>query len=166
MGIRGWGRYWRLIVNGRYYWIPWQRIPEVAAGKAQRPARLRLDACQLRPGQRREDRGLDTETLPGLEGAAPIHTCNWARKTEWLEHHGDTFVGIGQRMLVTDQKEYALMDMRQMELNTPEARPRRAMPQRWPELTHKERLQPSLLDRLTDDEPDKSRSRGTSEASP
>ena len=60
-------------------------------------------------------------------------------------------------MLVTDAGDYALMDVRVIEFDAaPESKPtRRARPEpSMAELAPRERLQPSLLDRLSDDEPD------------
>jgi type VI secretion system protein ImpE len=35
-----------------------------------------------------------------------------ARSTEWVERDPGTHIGLGQRLLVTDQGEYPLMDVR------------------------------------------------------
>jgi hypothetical protein len=60
-------------------------------------------------------------------------------------------------MLATDQNEYPLLDIRRIDLAVPEtAPPVTALAPTMAELTPRERLQPSLLDRLTDDEPDQS----------
>ena len=71
-------------------------------------------------------------------------------------------------MLATDEGEYPLMDVRVIELETTTAsrEPSPRLAESMAELTQKERLQPSLLDRLTDDEPRRSvRSRATSASS-
>ena len=76
-----------------------------------------------------------------------------ARKTDWRQVADDTHYGLGQRILATDAIEVPLMELplpgrpcrgrRRLRLNMAE------------QLTPQERLQPALLDRLTDDEPDK-----------
>ena len=39
-----------------------------------------------------------------------------ARTTEWVDRDGDTHIGLGQRLLATDQGEFPLMDVREIEL--------------------------------------------------
>jgi type VI secretion system protein ImpE len=39
-----------------------------------------------------------------------------ARSTEWTDRDGDTHIGLGQRLLATDQGEFPLMDVRDIEL--------------------------------------------------
>ena len=41
-----------------------------------------------------------------------------ARGTEWTESPGGTYLGLGQRLLATDEGEYALMDIRQIKLDS------------------------------------------------
>jgi type VI secretion system protein ImpE len=43
-----------------------------------------------------------------------------ARKTEWLEHGGGTFLGLGQRLLATNSNEYPLLECRTIELTLKE----------------------------------------------
>jgi type VI secretion system protein ImpE len=40
-----------------------------------------------------------------------------ARKTEWTQLSDSAFIGLGQRLLSTDQNDYALMDIRDIKLN-------------------------------------------------
>ena len=41
-----------------------------------------------------------------------------SRKTEWIEASAGTFLGRGQRMLTTDAGEYAVMDIRRIDLDS------------------------------------------------
>ena len=74
-----------------------------------------------------------------------------ARKTIWEESRPECFIGLGQRVLAHRRRAIIAS-----------ARPgaawcstrRRSPATRMAELTPHERLQPALLDRLTDDEPD------------
>ena len=43
-----------------------------------------------------------------------------ARGTEWTEMPGGSYLGLGQRLLTTNDAEYALMDVRIIALNSPE----------------------------------------------
>jgi len=103
------------IVNGRYYWIPFHRIRQL---RLERPADLR-DLVWL-PAQFRwtnggEAAGLIPTRYPGTESSGQ-DDLRLARRTEWLDRPGDTFLGVGQRMLATDDGEHALLDIRQVDL--------------------------------------------------
>ena len=64
------------IVNGRYYWIPFQRIRSIAVEKPEDLRDLVWMPVQFRLGQRRRVRGSDPDPLRGLRdlrgpGSAP-----------------------------------------------------------------------------------------------
>jgi type VI secretion system protein ImpE len=52
---------------------------------------------------------------PGTESAAD-DSLKLARRTEWKEIGTDAFAGLGQRMLATDDAEFALLDIRQIDI--------------------------------------------------
>ena len=56
---------------------------------------------------------------PGTEqlGDGPLRL---ARKTEWLQRAGETFLGLGQRLLATNGNEYPLLECRSIELTLKE----------------------------------------------
>jgi len=108
------------IVDGRYYWVPFERIrritleaPADLRDMVWAPAKLRLanggDAAALIPA-RYPGSELDTNGLIRL-----------GRKTEWDEVAPDTFHGRGQRMFATGEGEYALLSVRRLELGGAEA---------------------------------------------
>ena len=82
---------------------------------------------------------------PGSE-SDPDGLIRLGRKTEWDEVAPDTFHGRGQRMLATDSNEYALLNVRRIELG-------RARRREMVEVGARDTLQPALLDRLTDHDP-------------
>jgi type VI secretion system protein ImpE len=99
------------IVNGRYYWIPWQRISEL---RIEEPQDLR-DLIWL-PAQVKWTNGGEAVALlparyPGSEFSSDS-AIRLGRRTEWVaQGHGVEF-GLGQRMLATDSDEFPLMDVR------------------------------------------------------
>jgi len=104
-----------VIVNGRYYWAPFDRIREV---RLDPPEDLR-DIIWM-PAQMTWANGGQTVALipsryPGSETSADPDIVR-AGKTQWIEQAPDTFLGSGQRMLFTDQGEYALFDIRVLTL--------------------------------------------------
>jgi type VI secretion system protein ImpE len=42
-----------------------------------------------------------------------------SRKTDWQSHPGETYFGIGQRMLATDAGEYPLLEVREIVFDAP-----------------------------------------------
>ncbi len=104
------------IINGRYYWIPFQQIGQI---QIEEPADLRDvvwmpahfvwtnggDAVGLIP-----TRYPDSET-------AEDSAIRLARKTVWTELNDTTFIGLGQRLLSTNENDYAIMDIREVNFN-------------------------------------------------
>lgn len=107
------------VVNGRYYWIPFQRIRTIVL---EQPADLRdyiWMPARFTWANGGETVGLIPARYPGSDTSAdPL--IQLGRKTEWLEGEGDACQGLGQRMLATDQGEYPLLDIRCIELNAEE----------------------------------------------
>ena len=105
------------IVNGRYYWIPFQNIARI---EFESPSDLRdmvwLPA-QLTWANGGESVGLVPSRYPGSE-QADDNTLRLARKTDWQTVTEDLQYGLGQRLLATDVDDYPLLDTRLIELNT------------------------------------------------
>lgn len=110
------------IVNGRYYWIPFQRVQVIAL---EQPADLRdfvWMPAQFTWANGGETVGLIPARYPGSHASAdPL--VQLGRKTEWLESEAETCVGVGQRILATDQDEYPLLDIRRIDLHSADAIP-------------------------------------------
>jgi len=103
------------IVNGRYFWIPFQRISSI---KLEAPADLR-DLVWMpalftwRNGG--EAVGLIPARYPGSQ-TSPDPSLQLSHKTEWIEQEEDVYIGMGQRMLASDEGEYPLLDVRLLRL--------------------------------------------------
>jgi type VI secretion system protein ImpE len=102
------------MIDGKYYWVPFARLHLL---EIEPPADLR-DQVWL-PAHFVWTNGGDSvgfvpTRYPGSETAADPALA-LASRTEWREQ-GDWFLGSGQRMLATDGGEYALMDVRRIEL--------------------------------------------------
>ncbi len=105
------------IVNGRYYWIPFQRIQAISL---EPPTDLRdyvWMPAQFTWSNGGETVGLIPARYPGSQSSAdPL--VQLGRKTDWLECAAETWLGLGQRVLATDQGDYPLLDIRRIELQT------------------------------------------------
>jgi len=105
------------IVNGRYYWIPFSQIQQI---QIEEPTDLRdvvwmpVHFVWTNGG---DAYGLIPTRYPDSE-AAEDSALRLARKTEWTKLNDATFIGLGQRLLSTNENDYALMDVREINFNT------------------------------------------------
>lgn len=103
------------VINGRYYWIPLYHIRLI---ELEKPADLRdliwlpANFTWVNGGQ---TVGLIPVRYPGSEQSAD-DAIRMARKTEWEAVTDAIQLGLGQRLLATDIDDYALLDVRKIEL--------------------------------------------------
>lgn len=110
-----------VIMNGKYYWIPFNRIRRI---DIEPPADLRdlvWAPAHFEWANGGEAVGFIPTRYPGSE-ASDDHAIRMARKTEWVSPAEDVYMGMGQRMLTTDQGDYPLLEIRRLVLNV-EAEP-------------------------------------------
>lgn len=105
-----------VIINGRYAWLPFQRVRAI---RLEPPADLRDLVWMplfvtLQGGA--EVAALAPTRYPGSEASADprIRLC---RRTEWTELGAATgcWAGAGQRMLASDRGEHPFMDLRSIQ---------------------------------------------------
>ncbi len=101
------------FIKGRYYWVPMGRLQAVSI---EPPSDLR-DLIWA-PAQLLFETGLSLPALlparySGTE-ATDDAALKLGRKTLWQERLKDDFVGLGQRMLVSDRGEHPLLEIRQI----------------------------------------------------
>ena len=108
-----------VVMYGRYYWLPFQRIrsihiepPQDLRDQVWMPAYFTL-------ANGGETVGLIPTRYVGSENSDDHQIC-CAHKTIWLQKDADIYQGLGQRMLATDVGEFSLMDLRQINFETPE----------------------------------------------
>ncbi len=105
------------IVNGHYYWIPFNQIQQITI---EEPVDLR-DMVWMPAyfvwANGGESVGLIPTRYPGSE-ACEDGAIRLARKTEWQQYDEGLYFGLGQRLLTTDENEYSLMDIRSISLDT------------------------------------------------
>ena len=104
------------MINGRYYWVPFSRLSQVAI---EPPADLR-DAVWLPARLSFSNGGEAIAMLPTRYPASEKSEDEqilMARKTEWRQDGADRFLGLGQRVLVTDKDEHDFLGVRLIELS-------------------------------------------------
>ncbi len=103
------------IIEGRYYWVPFHRIERLAV---EPPADLRdlvWMPAYFTWTNGGESVGLIPTRYPGSESSQDPQ-IRLARRTEWAEPTPGVYLGMGQRMLTTDEGDFPLMDVRRIEL--------------------------------------------------
>jgi type VI secretion system protein ImpE len=111
-----------VVVKGKYFWVPFMRLKEI---RFERPTDLRdlvWAPVTLTLANGGETVALVPTRYPGSEDSAEGQ-IRLARKTTWNEVSPDAFLGLGQRVLMTDQGELPLLDIRTMALAGVDAPP-------------------------------------------
>jgi len=103
------------VVNGRYYWIPMQRLAKV---DIEAPADLRdmvWTPAHLTFANEGVAVALIPARYPGSENSSDS-AIQLARRTDWEQPVEDFYLGKGQRMFATDSDDYSLLSTRQIVL--------------------------------------------------
>jgi type VI secretion system protein ImpE len=103
------------VINGRYYWLPWNRLAqvEITAPEDLRDAVWMPAHFHFSNGG--EVVGLIPTRYPETELAGGDQLA-LSRRTEWRERPDGSYAGHGQRVITTDTAEYGLMDLRSIVL--------------------------------------------------
>lgn len=104
------------IVNGRYFWLPFAQIRAIAFDP---PTDLR-DAVWTAANLTLANDGQVVAFVPSrypLSGQNGDAAEKLARATRWIDVGAETFTGLGQRLLSTDQGDVALLDARMIKFD-------------------------------------------------
>jgi type VI secretion system protein ImpE len=102
-------------LQGGYYWVPLQRVSEIRIEPPSDIRDLVWTPAQFTWANGGEAVGLIPTRYPGSEQSED-DSIRMARRTVWLEAGEDTAIGLGQRMLVTDEAELPLLEVRSIKL--------------------------------------------------
>jgi type VI secretion system protein ImpE len=105
-----------LIMSGRYYWVPVQRVRAI---RIEAPADLRdfvWAPAQLTWVNGGEAVALIPRRYPGTEQCED-NALKMGRRTDWVVQPGELYCGIGQRLMATDTGESALLDIRSIDFD-------------------------------------------------
>jgi type VI secretion system protein ImpE len=107
-----------LIIDGKYYWAPFAHVQSL---KLEPPTDLR-DLVWAQGTLTWTNGGQVPALIParyaGAESAAATDAHRMSRKTDWVEHPGNTYLGVGQRMLATDSGEYPFLEVRTLQFGS------------------------------------------------
>ena len=102
-----------VILQGRYYWIPFCRIRLVIVEPVTDLRDLVWAPAQFVWENGEQAFGHIPARYPGTEHLTD-GGLKLARKTEWREQNG-IHLGLGQRVLATDRNEYPLLEVRKIQ---------------------------------------------------
>jgi type VI secretion system protein ImpE len=102
-----------VILEGRYYWIPFCCIRLVIIEPAADLRDLVWAPARFVWANGEQAFGHIPTRYPGTEHLADSN-LKLARKTEWFEQNGIN-LGLGQRMFATDRNEYPLLETRRIQ---------------------------------------------------
>lgn len=103
-----------LVLNGKYYWVPFSAL---GALKISPPADLR-DAVWMPVTIEWANGGDAVGLIPTRYARPQTAAQKLARATEWQMQGDAVLAGLGQRSLVTDATEIALMEVRSITISS------------------------------------------------
>lgn len=106
------------IIDGKYDWVPFFRVRSIRTEPPQDLRDLVWTAAQFVWTNGGESPGFIPTRYPGTQDASD-NSLKLARKTDWVAKGNALYVGLGQRMLATEQSEFALTEARKIELTQP-----------------------------------------------
>ena len=99
------------VINSRYYWVPLVRVHELTM---EPPSDLRdmvWTPAQIKWTNGGESIALIPTRYPDSQ-TSEDGQIQLSRKTDWVDRGGGVSVGLGQRILATDQEDYPLLEVR------------------------------------------------------
>ena len=105
------------IMNGGYYWVPFERIRAVRIAPPEDLRDMVWAAAELDWPNGGTAVALVPTRYAGSENAAET-SLRLSRSTVWQEPAAGVFTGLGQRILATDAGEYPLLEIREISLAT------------------------------------------------
>lgn len=105
-----------VILNGRYGWVPFSSIAKL---EFDEPTDLR-DMVWLPANLTFANGGSTVALVPTRYAPLPDDAdslLKLSRRTDWVETSAGQYMGLGQRLLTTDQTELGLLDVRELTLN-------------------------------------------------
>lgn len=104
------------IVDGKYYWVPFQATKTIQISDPQDLSDLVWAPANFTWVNEGQSQGFIPTRYASSE-ASEHDAVRLARRTEWIEKPGQTYFGLGQRMFATDVREYAVLDIRRIDLH-------------------------------------------------
>lgn len=101
------------FIDGKYYWIPFEHLARISLEAPGDLLDLAWFPCELGLSNGGSCMGYIPARYPGSE-RTDRDDVKLARLTEWQPWSDTTQQGLGQRMFISDQGDYALLDCREI----------------------------------------------------
>ncbi|MEJ2375593.1 MAG: type VI secretion system accessory protein TagJ [Pseudolabrys sp.] len=105
------------IINGTYYWIPFNRLTRISCEAPEDLRDLVWMPAHLELVNEGETVALIPSRYPGTE-RSDDGSLLLSRKTTWNEVAPELFLGVGQRVLATDAGDVPLMEVHEIQLTS------------------------------------------------
>jgi len=105
------GPIFEIILNGKYYWVPAESIAEIKFSEPEDLRDLVWIGVQIRWVNEGNSIGFMPVRYPGTQNSDDSNIA-MSRKTEWQDIGAEFFIGSGQRMFATADKDYSLLETR------------------------------------------------------
>ncbi|MCK0149294.1 virulence protein SciE type [Marivita sp. S6314] len=109
-----------IIINGKYFWMPFNALATLQLDPPEDLRDTVWTAANLTLANGGELVGLIPTRYAGTAERG-TDAMRLSRVTEWEDLGHDTFAGLGQRLLTTNEADVPLMDARLFRFNTTEA---------------------------------------------
>ncbi len=108
-----------VFAAGQYMWIPFAQIASVRIAPPKRLRDLLWPTAIVRPTAAFKGGDLGEVLIPALAPLTYKHpegSVRLGRVTEWQEIDGDREAPVGQKLLLADDREIALLEIRELEI--------------------------------------------------
>lgn len=102
------------VINGRYFWVPFQRIRNVELSEPVDLRDIVWMPAEFEWTNGGKAVGFIPTRYPGSEHRDD-NQLRLARRTEWCEESQGFFQGLGQRTLAADSGDFSLLDVRRID---------------------------------------------------
>lgn len=106
-----------VLLNGAYYWVPFERIHRVSIETPSDARDLVWIPAELTWSNGGQAMGMLPVRYPGSE-LSDDFAIRLSRKTEWRMLGDDQYAGLGQRVLTSDAAELGVLEVREIVLGS------------------------------------------------
>jgi type VI secretion system protein ImpE len=113
-----------VFLGGQYTWIPFEHLTSVQVEPPRRLRDLLWAAVHLQGGDSLSGVDLGEALLPVLTPSASLdddELVRLGRLTRWIELADGSEAPVGQKMLLVDDQEFPLLEVRELEIEGPSA---------------------------------------------
>lgn len=108
------------IIEGRYFWVPFDHIRSIQIEKPEDLRDLVWAPATFTWANGGSGVGLIPARYAGSEASSEA-AIRLARRTDWDQRAENVYTGLGQRLFATDQGEYPLLEIRQINFTRAES---------------------------------------------